>query len=78
MTHHKSSEVEWWNSRKEFLRSPEFHSLLCERTGFLFDVGFIGAIRQFGRAGYPPEGAPTDFLDLDAILAEIPDSQFKD
>lgn len=74
LAQYKSGEEQRWDSCKEFLWSPEFHDLLGAQASFLFNVGFVGATRQFRWVDYPPEGAPTDFLDLDDVLVEIPDS----
>lgn len=79
LAQYKAGEEQHWEVRKkEFLISPEFHELVDTQTDFLFDLRFLEAVKQFKKARYPPDGAPTDFLNPDAALVEISNSQFKD
>lgn len=76
---YKASKEEHWEvQKKEFLKQLEFHELLGTWASFLFDSRFAGAVRQFKKVGYLPDGAPTNFLSPDVALAEITDSQLKD
>lgn len=56
----------------------EFYDLLGAHFGFLLDCSYKRVIKQFRKVGYSPKGAPTDFLDPNVVLAEIPNNLLKD
>lgn len=46
LARYKVSKGEWWEEKKEFLKSTKFYDLLGARSDFLFDCGFKGAIQK--------------------------------
>lgn len=50
--------------KKTFLDLEEFYSLLGDRAAIMFEYGFDRAVAQFKKASYPPEGSPSDFINL--------------
>ncbi|XP_042380056.1 serine/arginine repetitive matrix protein 1-like [Zingiber officinale] len=62
-------------SRDLYLRSPEFYTQAGQRFSTSVIYGAAGALRQLYEQGYL-KSAPTEFLDHDRILKEIPDKIF--
>lgn len=70
---YQCQEDEHWASRKEELfRLEEFYDLLGAKATPFLEKRFQGVVAQFKEAGYPPEGATSDFLDLQRVLNDIP------
>ncbi|KZV33197.1 hypothetical protein F511_18213 [Dorcoceras hygrometricum] len=59
--------------KEEFLKSPEFDTLLGRKAGGFFKNGFFGCVAQWRANGYPEEEHPASFLDVQQAIAEMPD-----
>ncbi|KZV43424.1 hypothetical protein F511_30378 [Dorcoceras hygrometricum] len=62
-------------AREEFLKSPEFDSLLAKRAWGYFKDGFWGCLAQFRANGYSEKEHPASFLDLQQALADMGDEE---
>ncbi|KZV47914.1 hypothetical protein F511_37446 [Dorcoceras hygrometricum] len=62
-------------AREEFLKSPEFDSLLAKKAWNYFKDGFWGCLTQFRANGYSEEEHPASFLDLQQALADMGDEE---
>ncbi|KZV33133.1 tRNA(adenine(34)) deaminase, chloroplastic [Dorcoceras hygrometricum] len=58
-------------AKEEFLKSPEFDTLLAKRAWGYFKDGFWGCLAQFRANSYPEEEHPPSFLDVQQALAEL-------
>ncbi|KZV24894.1 hypothetical protein F511_16553 [Dorcoceras hygrometricum] len=65
-------------AKEEFLKSPEFDTLLAKKAWGYFKDGFWGCLAQFRANGYSEEEHPASFLDLQQALAEKAWGYFKD
>ncbi|KZV26739.1 hypothetical protein F511_20908 [Dorcoceras hygrometricum] len=70
------AELERANARAErakedFLKSPEFDSLLAKKAWGYFKDGFWGCLAQFRSNGYSEEEHPASFLDLQQALENL-------
>ncbi|KZV16515.1 hypothetical protein F511_25988 [Dorcoceras hygrometricum] len=61
--------------KEEFLKSPEFDTLLGRKAGGFFKNGFFGCVAQWRANGYPEEEHPAPFLDVQQAIAEMPDEE---
>ncbi|KZV27864.1 hypothetical protein F511_37860 [Dorcoceras hygrometricum] len=50
--------------KEEFLKSPEFDTLLGKKAGGYFKNGFFGCVAQWRANGYPEEEHPASFLNV--------------
>ncbi|KZV52516.1 hypothetical protein F511_19545 [Dorcoceras hygrometricum] len=62
-------------SREEFLKSPEFDTLLGKKAGGYFKNGFRGCLAQWRANGYSEEEHPTSFLDVQQAIIEMADEE---
>ncbi|KZV34007.1 hypothetical protein F511_02780 [Dorcoceras hygrometricum] len=74
------AELERANARAErvkedFLKSPEFDSLLAKKAWGYFKDGFWGCLAQFRSNGYSEEEHPASFLDLQQALENLGDDE---
>ncbi|KZV13981.1 hypothetical protein F511_44669 [Dorcoceras hygrometricum] len=72
------AELERANARAErakedFLKSPEFDSLLAKKAWGYFKDGFWGCLAQFRSNGYSEEEHPASFLDLQQGVDDLGD-----
>ncbi|KZV37539.1 hypothetical protein F511_43096 [Dorcoceras hygrometricum] len=72
------AELERANARAErakedFLKSPEFDSLLAKKAWGYFKDGFWGCLAQFRSNGYSEEEHPASFLDLQQAVDDLGD-----
>ncbi|XP_073019444.1 uncharacterized protein [Primulina eburnea] len=58
--------------KEEFLKSEEFNDICAPKAYHFLEVGFKGAVGLFEAQGYPPPGAPTDFIDIESFVASLP------
>ncbi|XP_073314041.1 uncharacterized protein [Primulina huaijiensis] len=58
--------------KEEFLKSEEFNEICASKAFHYLEVGFEGAVDLFKAQGYPPPGAPTDFIDIEGFIASLP------
>ncbi|XP_073304546.1 uncharacterized protein [Primulina huaijiensis] len=58
--------------KEEFLKSEEFVEICGPKAFHYLGVGFEGAVSLFKAQGYPPPGAPTDFIDLEGFISSLP------
>ncbi|KZV41754.1 hypothetical protein F511_22166 [Dorcoceras hygrometricum] len=61
--------------KEEFLKSPEFDTLLGKKAGGFFKNGFLGCVAQWRANGYPEEEHPASFLNVQQAIAEMPDEE---
>ncbi|KZV51822.1 hypothetical protein F511_11199 [Dorcoceras hygrometricum] len=61
--------------KEEFLKSPEFDTLLGKKAGGFFKNGFFGCVDQWRANGYPEEEHPASFLNVQQTIAEMPDEE---
>ncbi|KZV44752.1 hypothetical protein F511_33048 [Dorcoceras hygrometricum] len=61
--------------KEEFLKSPEFDTLLGKKAGGYFKNGFFGCVAQWRANGYPEEEHPASFLNVQQAIAEMPDEE---
>ncbi|KZV49707.1 hypothetical protein F511_30039 [Dorcoceras hygrometricum] len=61
--------------KEEFLKSPEFDTLLGKKAGGFFKNGFFGCVAQWRANGYPEEEHPASFLKVQQAIAEMPDEE---
>ncbi|KZV20526.1 hypothetical protein F511_21040 [Dorcoceras hygrometricum] len=61
--------------KEEFLKSPEFDTLLGKKAGGFFKNGFFGCVAQWRANGYPEEEHPASFLNVQQAIAEMPDEE---
>ncbi|KZV32334.1 hypothetical protein F511_22591 [Dorcoceras hygrometricum] len=61
--------------KEEFLKSPEFDTLLGKKAGGFFKNGFFGCVAQWRANGYPEEEHPAFFLNVQQAIAEMPDEE---
>ncbi|XP_073017435.1 uncharacterized protein [Primulina eburnea] len=54
--------------KEEFLKSEEFNDICAPKAYHFLEVGFEGAVGLFKAQGYPPPGAPTDFIDIESFV----------
>ncbi|KZV31768.1 hypothetical protein F511_00572 [Dorcoceras hygrometricum] len=59
--------------KKDFLKSPEFDSLLAKKAWRYFKDGFWGCLAQFRSNGYSEEEHPASFLNLQQALENLGD-----
>lgn len=45
-------------------------------TFIMFEYGFDEIVQQFKKPGYPPEGAPSNFISLSATLDDMLEEAF--
>ncbi|KZV58450.1 hypothetical protein F511_29554 [Dorcoceras hygrometricum] len=64
--------------KEEFLKSPEFDTLLGKKTGGFFKNGFLGCVAQWRANGYSEEEHPASFLNVQQAIAEMPDEEEED
>ncbi|KZV56968.1 hypothetical protein F511_18588 [Dorcoceras hygrometricum] len=62
-------------SREEFLKSPEFDTLLGKKAGGYFKNGFRGCLAQWRANGYSEEEHPASFLDVQQAIIEMADEE---
>ncbi|KZV53164.1 spermine synthase [Dorcoceras hygrometricum] len=62
-------------SREEFLKSPEFDTLLGKKAGGFFKNGFRGCLAQWCANGYSEEEHPASFLDVQQVILEMADEE---
>ncbi|XP_073019276.1 uncharacterized protein [Primulina eburnea] len=58
--------------KEEFLKSEEFVEICGPKAFHYLGVGFEGAVGLFHAQGYPPPGAPTDFIDFESFISSLP------
>ncbi|XP_073030684.1 uncharacterized protein [Primulina eburnea] len=58
--------------KEEFLKSEEFVEIYGPKAFHYLGVGFEGAVGLFHAQGYPPPGAPTDFIDFEGFISSLP------
>ncbi|XP_073040462.1 uncharacterized protein [Primulina eburnea] len=58
--------------KEEFLKSEEFDEISALKAYHFLEAGFEGAVGLFKAQGYPPPGAPTDFIDIEGFIASLP------
>ncbi|XP_073045946.1 uncharacterized protein [Primulina eburnea] len=58
--------------KEEFLKSEEFVEICGPKAFHYLGVGFEGAVGLVKAQGYPPPGAPTDFIDLEGFISSLP------
>ncbi|XP_075507334.1 uncharacterized protein LOC142544147 [Primulina tabacum] len=58
--------------KEEFLKSEEFVEICGPKAFHYLGVGFDGAVGLFHAQGYPPPGAPTDFIDFEGFISSLP------
>ncbi|XP_075500168.1 uncharacterized protein LOC142538754 [Primulina tabacum] len=58
--------------KEEFLKAEEFNDICAPKAYHFLEVGFEGAVHFFKAQGYPPPGAPTDFIDIEGFIASLP------
>ncbi|KZV32828.1 hypothetical protein F511_20929 [Dorcoceras hygrometricum] len=61
--------------KEEFLKSPEFDTLLGKKAGGYFKNGFFGCVAQWRANGYPEEEHPASFLNVQQAITEMPDEE---
>ncbi|KZV31817.1 hypothetical protein F511_27043 [Dorcoceras hygrometricum] len=61
--------------KEEFLKSPEFDTLLGKKAGGYFKNGFFGCVAQWRANGYPEEEHPASFLNVQQAIAEMADEE---
>ncbi|KZV19664.1 hypothetical protein F511_30832 [Dorcoceras hygrometricum] len=61
--------------KEEFLKSPEFDTLLGKKAGGYFKNGFLGCLAQWRANGYPEEEHPASFLNVQQAIAEMADEE---
>ncbi|KZV30821.1 hypothetical protein F511_37018 [Dorcoceras hygrometricum] len=61
--------------KEEFLKSPEFDTLLGKKAGGYFKNGFLGYVAQWRANGYPEEEHPASFLNVQQAIAEMADEE---
>ncbi|KZV31998.1 hypothetical protein F511_38930 [Dorcoceras hygrometricum] len=71
----KESERLKIESREEFLKSPEFDTLLGKKAGGYFKNGFRGCLAQWRANGYFEEEHPASFLDVQQVIIEMADEE---
>ncbi|XP_075500051.1 uncharacterized protein LOC142538621 [Primulina tabacum] len=64
--------LEVFSFKEEFLKSEEFNEIFAPKAYHFLEVGFEGAVGLFKAQGYPPSGAPTDFIDIEGFIASRP------
>ncbi|KZV51148.1 hypothetical protein F511_06212 [Dorcoceras hygrometricum] len=74
------AELERANARAErvkedFLKSPDFDSLLAKKAWGYFKDGFWGCLAQFRSNGYSEEEHPASFLNLQQALENLGDDE---
>ncbi|KZV18424.1 hypothetical protein F511_19200 [Dorcoceras hygrometricum] len=57
--------------KEEFLKSPEFDTLLGKKVGGYFKNGFRGCLAQWRANGYSEEEHPATFLDVQQAIIEM-------
>ncbi|KZV42633.1 hypothetical protein F511_32896 [Dorcoceras hygrometricum] len=62
-------------AREEFLKSPEFDTLLGKKAGGYFKNGFRGCLAQWRANGYSEEEHPASFLDVQQAILEMADEE---
>ncbi|KZV54448.1 hypothetical protein F511_09763 [Dorcoceras hygrometricum] len=62
-------------SREEFLKSPEFDTLLGKKVGGYFKNDFRGCLAQWRANGYSEEEHPASFLDVQQTIIEMADEE---
>ncbi|XP_075479352.1 uncharacterized protein LOC142520233 [Primulina tabacum] len=73
LKHAKAQHASEASSFKEkFLKSEEFNEICAPKAYHFLEVGFEGAVGLFKAQGYPPPGAPTDFIDIEGFIASLP------
>ncbi|XP_073309272.1 uncharacterized protein [Primulina huaijiensis] len=61
--------------KEEFLKSEELNEICGPKAYHYLEVGFEVAVDLFKAHGYPPPGAPTDFIDIEDFITSLsPDS----
>ncbi|KAL0394536.1 UNVERIFIED_CONTAM: hypothetical protein Slati_4419800 [Sesamum latifolium] len=69
----KKGIEELWSSRlADSKKSEDFQSLLANNVLKYYYHGYRTCAGQFIDAGYPPLTAPTNFLDINVGLADVP------
>ncbi|XP_073298252.1 uncharacterized protein [Primulina huaijiensis] len=58
--------------KEESLKSEEFNEICAPKAFHDLEVGFEGAVDLFKAQGYPPPGAPTDFINIEGFIASLP------
>lgn len=66
-------DMRWALKKEELFHSEEFYDLLGAKAAHILEKGFYGAVAQFKKVCYPPEGASLDFLDLQKVYDDILD-----
>ncbi|KZV21008.1 hypothetical protein F511_17488 [Dorcoceras hygrometricum] len=61
--------------KEEFLKSPEFDTLLGKKAGGYFKNGLFGCVAQWRANGYPEEEHPASFLNVQQAIAEMADEE---
>ncbi|KZV25556.1 hypothetical protein F511_26970 [Dorcoceras hygrometricum] len=61
------------SAKEDFLKSPEFDSLLAKKAWGYFKDGFWGCLAQFRSNGYSEEEHPASFLDLQQAVDNLGD-----
>ncbi|KZV45119.1 hypothetical protein F511_24161 [Dorcoceras hygrometricum] len=61
--------------KEEFLKSPEFDTLLGKKAGGFFKNDFLGCVAQWRANGYPEEEHPASFLNVQQAITEMPDEE---
>ncbi|KZV25837.1 hypothetical protein F511_28947 [Dorcoceras hygrometricum] len=74
------AELERANARakrvkEDFLKSPEFDSVLAKKAWGYFKDGFWGCLAQFRSNGYSEEEHPASFLNLQQALENLGDDE---
>ncbi|XP_073036388.1 uncharacterized protein [Primulina eburnea] len=64
--------AEAFSFKEEFLKSEEFIEICGPKAFHYLGVGFEGAVGLFHAQGYPPPGAPTDFIDFESFISSLP------
>ncbi|KZV28619.1 hypothetical protein F511_33830 [Dorcoceras hygrometricum] len=62
-------------AREEFMKSPEFDTLLGKKAGGYFKNGFRGCLAQWRANGYSEEEHPASFLDVQQAILEMADEE---
>ncbi|KZV32570.1 hypothetical protein F511_37528 [Dorcoceras hygrometricum] len=60
-------------AKEDFLKSPEFDSLLVKKAWGYFKDGFWDCLAKFRSNGYSEEEHPASFLDLQQAVAQLGD-----
>ncbi|KZV30018.1 hypothetical protein F511_24801 [Dorcoceras hygrometricum] len=65
----------WELGKEKFLQSKEFRVLCSGKALAFFEKGFDGCLAQFRESGYTEEEHPASFLDVERVLANLPDDE---